>query len=157
MCDRATAGPICHCTSAGPVCDSTATGPRCPYSTGGGRLEAAIIASRRRTGVLLTKTLARRRIAISDTLPVDGIVLPGIGGNRGSVRVDLVEPIDVDVDRASAPVRAAPAPKPAGDRDTGAKGEASRQAGGEAIARRRRIVIRRIVRIGPSAVGDTGV
>src|SRR5271165_6228122 len=108
MCDRATAGPICHCTATGPVCNRTAAGPRCPYSTGGGRLEAAIVASRRGAGVLLTETLARRRIAISDTLPVDGIVLPGIGGNRGSVSVDLVEPIDVDVDRASPPVRAAP-------------------------------------------------
>src|SRR5271165_3492573 len=153
--DRSTAGTIGDRIAAGTIGDRSTAGTICNSPRGAGpALEAAVIAPCRSPGVHLTEALAGRHIPISHPLPVHGVVLPGTGADRRPVHVDCIEAIDVDVDRAGAPVRAAPTPQPPGNCDTGTEGEARGQARAERVARRRRIIIGRIVRIWPRAKDD---
>jgi len=84
---------------------------------------AAIILARRGpgSGRRPAIALAGRRVAISHTLAVHRVVLPGVASHDIAVEVDAVVLASVDRDAAAAPIGTPPAPQRVGDGDPGAK------------------------------------
>ena len=107
----------------------------------------------------LAVALTRRRIAIGHALAMHGIVLPAavVDVGRVEIAVDVDRPVDVHVHVAvaAAPVPAAEHRRGGGHAD--AEQQALQQGRAVAVARRRRIVGRRIGAVRPLAIDRTRI
>jgi zinc-finger of transposase IS204/IS1001/IS1096/IS1165 len=96
-------------------------------------------------------------VAVCDAVTVHNVVLPVVVADLGPVNVDVVEPVDVDVDVAASPAGARPTPERTDDRCPAREGHAGEQRAADLRANWRRIIDRRVGRVGPGAVDHRGV